>query len=82
MQTSFFTALRNFTKGNNSQENWLLALTFSYVGFLIDMNVSAETDEYPSLRFQDIRNKPTCHGRTNVKTAKFAGGGGGVIINR
>ena len=25
--------------------------------FLIDINVSAEIDEYPSLRFQDIRKK-------------------------
>ena len=41
--------------------------------YLIDINVSAEIDEYPSLRFQDIRKKPKCHGRThgwtdNVKT--------------
>ena len=26
---------------------------------LIDINVSAEIDEYPSLRFQDIRKKVT-----------------------
>ena len=39
----------------------------------------AEVDEYPSLRFQDIRKKPKCHGRTdNVKivypTTEFAQG--------
>ena len=56
--------------------------------YLIDIDVSAEIDEYPSLRFQDIRKKKTkCHGRTdgrtdNVKTVylitnKVCGGGGG-----
>ena len=42
--------------------------------YLIDINVSAEIDEYPSLRFQDIREKKSvtdghADGRTdNVKT--------------
>ena len=40
---------------------------------LIDINVSAEIDENPSLRFQDIWKKPKCRGWThgridNVKT--------------
>ena len=43
-----------FYKGQ-LQENWPLALTFSYVGTPYWINVSAEIDEYPSLRFQDIR---------------------------
>ena len=29
---------------------------------LIDINVSADMDEYPSLHFQDIRKNPKCHG--------------------
>ena len=36
--------------------------------YLIDINVSAEIDEYPALRFQDIRKKPKCHGRTHVRS--------------
>ena len=53
--------------------------------YLIDINVSAEIDEYPSLRSQDIRKKTKCHGRAhgrmdNVKTVypttnKVCGGG-------
>ena len=35
---------------------------------LIDINASAEIDEYPSLCFQDIRKKPKCHGRTDGGT--------------
>ena len=56
--------------------------------------ISAETDECPSLRFQDIRKKTKCHGRTNswtdrrtdnVKTVypttnKVCGGGGIIIV--
>ena len=30
--------------------------------------MSAEIDEYPSLRFQDIRKKTKCHGRTHGRT--------------
>ena len=30
--------------------------------------MSAEIDEYPSLRFQDIRKKPKCHGRMDGQT--------------
>ena len=30
--------------------------------------MSAEIDEYLSLRFQDIRKKPKCHGRTHGRT--------------
>ena len=39
--------------------------------YLIDINVSAETDEYPSLRFQDIRKNKVSRTDTrtdNVKT--------------
>ena len=36
--------------------------------YLIDINVSAEIDEYPSLRFQDIRKKSKCHGWTDGHT--------------
>ena len=35
--------------------------------YLFDINVSAEIDEYPSLRFQDIKKKK-CHGRTHGRT--------------
>ena len=38
--------------------------------YLIDINVSAEIDEYPSLHFQDIRENPKCHGRTHGRTWK------------
>ena len=50
--------------------------------YLIDINMSAEIDEYPSLRFQDIRRKKRhTDGRTTWKQytppqTKFAGGGG------
>ena len=37
---------------------------------LIDINVSAEIDEYSSLRFQDIRKKTKCHGQTHGRTWK------------
>ena len=39
---------------------------------VIDINVSAESDEYPSLRFQDIRKKPASQAdtRTNRKQTK------------
>ena len=33
---------------------------------LIDINVSAEIDDYPSLRFQDIRKKPVS--QTDTRT--------------
>ena len=33
----------------------------------MDINISAETDEYPSLRFQDIKKKSNCHGRTDTR---------------
>ena len=35
--------------------------------YLIDINVSTEIDEYPSLRFQDIRKK-TKVSRTDTRT--------------
>ena len=51
--------------------------------------MSAETDEYPSLRFQDIRKKPVSratHGWTSEnsiphhKQGLQKGGGGGIMI--
>ena len=36
--------------------------------YLIDINVPAEINEYPSLRFQDIRKKKQCRGRTHGRT--------------
>ena len=47
--------------------------------YLIDINVSAEIDEYPSLRIQDIRKNPKCHRQTDVEivyptTNKVCGG--------
>ena len=36
--------------------------------YLVVIYVYAKTDEYPSLRFQDIRNKPKCHGQTHGRT--------------
>ena len=45
---------------------------FFLIIYLIDINVSAEIDEYPLLRFQNIR-KPKCYGRTDNLKTKFAG---------
>ena len=57
-----------------------------------DINVSAEIDEYPSLRFQDIRKKPASRtdtwmerqtdGRENSihPTNKVCRGGGGGVV--
>ena len=51
---------------------------------LIDINVSAKFDEFPSLPFQDIEEKPKRHGQTDRKTdgqrensiqTMFVGGG-------
>ena len=47
--------------------------------YLIDINVSTEIDEYPSLRFQDIRKKKQVSRTDNVKQytppqTKFARG--------
>ena len=60
--------------------------------YLIDINVSAEIDEYPSLRFQNIRKKTKCHGRTHGRTdgqrensiphdKQTLPGGGGIITS-
>ena len=35
---------------------------------LIDINVSAKSDEFPSLPFQDIEEKPKRHGHTDILT--------------
>ena len=52
--------------------------------YLIGINVSVKTDEYPSLTFQNIREKSTkLHGQTDgqskkvYSTTKFAVGRGG-----
>ena len=54
--------------------------------------MSAKFDEFPSLPFQDIKEKPKCHGRTDGKTdgqrensipptnIVCGGGGGGINI--
>ena len=57
--------------------------------YLIDINVFAEIDDYPSVRFQDIRkNQSVTDGHTDVLTdgrtytptqTKFAGGGVGDV---
>ena len=31
---------------------------------IIDINVSAKSDEFPSLPFEDIKENPKCHRRT------------------
>ena len=41
---------------------------------LIDINVPAKFDEFPSLPFQDIKEKPKRHGRTDGRTERQTDG--------
>ena len=64
-------ATLRITKGNNSKRIGPWPLIFYYKCtnvHLIDINVSAKFDEFPSLPFQDIKEKQKRHGRTDGKT--------------
>ena len=52
--------------------SFLLNLEILQRAMTLDINVSAEIDEYPSQRFQDIREKPVS--RTDTWTDRWTGG--------
>ena len=52
-----------------------LALNFFIINVhLTDINVSEKFDEFPSLPFQDIKEKQKRHGRTDARTERRTDG--------
>ena len=56
-------------KDNNSNGigHWPLIFYYKATSYQY-LDVSAKFDKYPSLTFQDIKEKPKRHGRTNKRT--------------